>query len=147
MIFLPLFIFLRRAPLFSLPTFFFFSFLNRKGFSGSQQFDALGQTKWHHFKGHTVAFSGNRKAYATSMLNLINHWLVVMDERKACENMELEDTINMFYRETSHCFIQFPGNIFWERFKNCNFGSQITRVHVVKVYQETECKIGDGERK
>lgn len=83
-------------------------FLSSKNFSGFQQFDALGQTKWHHFKGHILVFSANRKAYAASILDQISHWLVVMDERKACVNIELEDTINMFYRRKKPLFYTIP---------------------------------------
>lgn len=101
---------------------------------------ASGQTKCHYSQGHILVFSRHRKARVTSVLNL-SHWLVVMDGRKACVNIGLDNIINIFYRRNKQLFSTIPWDIVQERLKNYKFGSQIDWVNLVKVYQETKGKI------
>lgn len=129
--------------LFSLPTFFFWwGRGNSKGFPGFQQFDCLRTDRMISFQRMYLV----ETACASSVLNLISHWLVIMDGRKACINTELEDTINMFYRRNKQSLHTVPWNVFQERSENYKFGSQTNHVRVVKVYQETLWKmVGRGK--
>lgn len=53
----------------------------------------------------------------------------------------------MFYNRNKKLLYTVPWNIFQKRYKNYKFGSQISQVNVVKVYQETECNKWEEERK